>query len=138
MHGKERSMGGRGASSGMSKMGNPYGSQYRSLMTIGNVKFVEKGRRGSETLMETMTPGRVYARVESGELVSIVYFDNAGKRTKQIDLGHPHRPDFPGSHVHHGYFHNEWDSRKGASALTDDERKMVERVRTAWENRGGK
>lgn len=128
-------MGGRGASSGTSRAGNPYGSQYHALLTAGNVKFVEKNSRSSETLMETMTGGRVYAHVEGDELVSIVYFDNEGKRAKQIDLGHPHRPSFPSEHTHHGYFHNENDSPKGASRLTTKERTMVERVRKIWKNR---
>ena len=78
-------MGGRGASSGTSKAGNRYGSQYHAVMTAGNVKFVSKNARDSETLMETMTRGRVYAHVEGDDIKSIVYFDNENKRTKQID-----------------------------------------------------
>lgn len=35
-------MGGRGASSGVSKDGNRYGSQYHALLVDGNVKFVTK------------------------------------------------------------------------------------------------
>ena len=69
-------MGGRGASSGTSKAGNPYGSQYHAVMTVGNVKFVSKNTRQSEPLMETMTKGRVYAHVEGDDVKSIVYFDN--------------------------------------------------------------
>lgn len=61
-------MGGRGASSYTSKLRNRYGSQYRTLLTAGNVKFVEKTGRGSETLMETMTQGRVYAQVDRGKV----------------------------------------------------------------------
>ena len=48
-------MGGRGASSGISDYGNKYGSQYRTLYQDGNIKFVQKNSRTSETLMETMT-----------------------------------------------------------------------------------
>lgn len=106
-------MNGRGASSGTSKAGNPYGSQYHSLLTASNVRFVSKNLRDSETLMETMTRGRVYAHVEGEEIKSIVYFDNENKRSKQIDIDHPHRPLFKGVRVHHGYFHNENDSNKG-------------------------
>ncbi|MEQ2957361.1 hypothetical protein [Slackia piriformis] len=95
-------MGGRGASSGTSHyerkdgtvIENPYGSQYHSVMTSGNIKFVSKSSRRSEPLMETMTKGRVYAHVEGDDMKSIVYFDNENKRTKQIDLDHPHRPFF--------------------------------------------
>ncbi|MBR2836464.1 MAG: hypothetical protein IKE43_12255 [Coriobacteriales bacterium] len=126
-------MGGRGSSSGMSKYGNPYGSQYHSLLTVGNIKFVEKNSKQSETLMETMTKGRVYVRVdESGKLREIVYFDNNNKRVKQIDLAHLH--DGINPHTHHGYEHNENDSAKGYSNLTTEEKKMVERVRNIWDN----
>ena len=37
-------MGGRGASSGISVKGKKYGSQYRTLLTVGNVKFIKKER----------------------------------------------------------------------------------------------
>ncbi len=124
-------MGGRGASSGTSKAGNPYGSQYHSLMTVGNVKFVTKNSRQSEPLMETMTRGRVYARVEGGELKSIVYFDADGKRSKQIDLTHAHEGKKP--HTHYGY-----EFKKGehdANRLTTKEKAMVEQVIKLWENR---
>ena len=52
-------MGGRGASSGLSDKGNNYGSQYTTILKSGNIKFVSKNSRDSETLMETMTRGRV-------------------------------------------------------------------------------
>lgn len=126
-------MGGRGASSGTSARGNPYGSQYHTVLQSGNIKFVSKNARESETLMETMTRGRVYVHVEGDELKSVVYFDNANKRTKQIDLDHVHKGELP--HTHHGYNHNENDSAKGAARLTADERSMVDRVRKLWNNR---
>lgn len=120
-------MGGRGASSGTSRMGNPYGSQYRSVMTVGNVEFVSKRSRQSEPLMETMTRGRVYAHVEGSDLKSIVYFDNDGKRSKQIDMDHAHLGVSP--HAHGGYFHSEF--RKN---LTTEEKAMVDSVVSAWED----
>lgn len=120
-------MGGRGASSGISKQGNPYGSQYHALLTVGNIKFVSKNTRQSEPLMETMTQGRVYAHVEGGELKSIVYFDTENKRSKQIDFGHMHLGVSP--HVHEGYLHEDY--RKN---LTTKERNMVDRVLKAMEN----
>lgn len=120
-------MGGRGASSGISKAGNPYGSQYHSLFTVGNIKFVSKNTRESETLMETMTRGRVYAHVEGNDLKSIVYFDDSYMRSKQIDLDHAHLGSSP--HAHDGYLHSEF--RKN---LTTKERSMVDRVVRAWED----
>ncbi len=134
-------MGGRGASSGMSHyerkdgtiLENPYGSQYHTVLQSGNIKLVTKNERESETLMETMTRGRVYAHVEGGNIKSIVYFGNDNKRTKQVDLDHVHKGEAP--HTHHGYNHNEYDSAKGAARLTTEERAMVDRVRKLWDNR---
>ena len=75
-------MGGRGASSGISDKGNPYGSQYHTVYQDGNIKFVKKNNRDSETLMETMTKGRVYVTVGGDDLLSITYFDKENKRNK--------------------------------------------------------
>ena len=125
-------MGGRGSSSGFSDKGKKYGTQYRTLLKKGNIKFVQKTSRDSETLMETMTKGRVYVIVGGNELQSIVYFDTENKRVKTIHLNHSHEGLIP--HTHHGYFHNEKDSPKGAAKLTTEEEKMVDRIRQLWEN----
>ena len=120
-------MGGRGASSGTSAYGNLYGSQYRTVLASGNVKFVSKSSRNSETLMETMTRGRVYAHVEGDDLVSIVYFDNKNRRKKQINMSHAHLGVSP--HTHDGYFHSSFKKN-----LTSDERRMVDRTVAEWDN----
>ena len=52
-------MGGRGSSSGISKKGNAYGTQYHTLFQDGDVKYITKNGRQSEPLMETMTKGRI-------------------------------------------------------------------------------
>ena len=114
----------------MSDKGNPYGSQYHTILQDGNIKFVQKNNRESETMMETMTPGRVYVTVGGEDLLSIIYFDTENKRTKAIDLNHTHKGMKP--HTHHGYEHNENDSVKGAANLTTKEKKMVERVKKLW------
>ena len=90
-------MGGRGASSGFStdKNGNPkneYGSQYHTLLEHENIKFVTKNTRNSETLMETMTPGRVYAEVGGNDLLRIVFFDENNK-VFLWDISSLHFPD---------------------------------------------
>lgn len=123
-------MGGRGASSGISNKDAKYGTQYHTLLESGNIKFVSKNERISESLMETMTKGRVYVTVGGKELLQIIYFDKANKRCKTIDLSHPHKGEKP--HTHHGYEHNENDSLKGFSHLTTEEKKMVERVNQIW------
>lgn len=129
-------MGGRGASSGVSDKGNAYGSQYSTVLSKGNIKFVTKKIRDSETMMETMTNGRVYVTVGGKDLLSVTYFDQDNKRVKAIDLSHPHKG--MNEHVHHGYFHNENDGKKGATNLNDKERDMVDRVKKIWYNHIGK
>lgn len=129
-------MGGRGASSGMSNKGNKYGTQYRTVLESGNIKFVTKNSRQSETLMETMTEGRVYVTVGGNDLLQVIYFETDNKRAKTIDLDRPHNGMLP--HVHHGYEHNENDGPKGATGLTPKEKQMVDRVTKIWYNHIGK
>lgn len=127
-------MGGRGASSGISKSGNKYGTEYSTLYQFGNIKFLISNGKNTPIPMETMTNGRVYVTVDKNKntLKSISYYDSNGKRTKQIDLDHKHNGEI--IHTHHGYFHNENDSKKGASKLTSKEKEMVERVQKIWLN----
>ena len=71
-------MGGRGASSGVSNKGHKYGTEYRTLLKSGNIKFVKSNESGStKTPMETMTKGRVYVTVNNkNELTAITYYNN--------------------------------------------------------------
>ncbi len=126
-------MGGRGAASGISKDGNKYGTQYRTLLKDGNIKFVTKLDRHGETLFETRTRGRVYVTVGGKDLIRITYFDNNNKRSKTIDLKPPaHNGKLP--HTHHGYEHAEKDGPSGGSGLTPKEKQMVARVKKVWYN----
>ena len=130
-------MGGRGASSGTSRLGHKYGTDYRARLTAGNVKFVEKTSSESETIMETMTRGRVYVTIGANDtLQSVFYFDTGGKRIKQIDLRHVHTMKRGGvkvklmPHTHHGYEHD----KKATTRLTDRERRLVARVAKIWDD----
>lgn len=85
-------MGGRGASSGVSK-GGRYGTEFSTVYKSGNIKFVRyNDSTAAKSPMETMTKGRVYVTVNSrNELKSITYFDKNNKRYKQVDIsGKPH------------------------------------------------
>jgi hypothetical protein len=127
-------MGGRGASSGVSVYGNPYGSQYSTVAKSGNIKIIKPKVKSPETLVETMTKGRIYGVLNSkGNLGHIVYFDNENKRTKRIDIDHTHKGLKP--HTQHGYLESTEKSKIGASRLTVEEKKMVERVTRIWENK---
>ena len=116
-------MGGRGSSSGMSGSGKPYGTEYRTLMQSGNIKFVAVNNGASTAPLETMTKGRIYVTVnEKGEeLKAVSFYDNKNKRYKQIDLDHYHKingkPEKP--HTQMGYLHNG-----AAYTLTAKERKF--------------
>ena len=109
-------MGGRGSSSGISDAGKIYGTEYKSLLTYGNIKFVVNLDNSASAPMETMTNNRVYVTLSpEGNPKFISYYDKENKRRKQIDLDKPHKGVLP--HTHHGYEHNENDSSKGFSHL---------------------
>ena len=130
-------MGGRGASSGISVSGKPYGSEFRTLVKESNIKFVKAVDGAQKTPMETMTKGRVYVTLNKNDNIkAITYYDAANKRTKQIDLDRPHDKVSP--HTHHGYIHSENDSAKVYANLTTEEKKMLERVKKIWYNRRSK
>lgn len=128
-------MGGRGASSGVSEKGKPYGSEFRTLLTIGKVKFVKQNAaENAKDPLETMTKGRIYATINAdNEINAISYYGDDGKRVKTINLLHSHE-QFTGEHTHIGYYHREGGTRK----LTADEEKLVAYVKRVWYNRRGK
>lgn len=128
-------MGGRGSSSGMSKKGKKYGTEYHSLLQINNVKFIKKNDGSTTAPMETMTPNRVYVTVnKKDEPKNITFYDKGNKRYKQIDLiGYPHKidgvPTLP--HTHLGYFHSENGTRK----VNNEEAAFIEKIKSAWDNK---
>ena len=128
-------MGGRGASSGISDKGKRYGTEFTSLLKVGNIKFIKRnGSDNAKDPLETMTRGRVYATINAkNEINSINYYDNNGKRVKSINLLHDHT-EIKGEHAHLGYYHKENGTRK----LTTQEKKLVEFVKKAWYDRKGK
>lgn len=134
-------MGGRGASSGGRHLKDgtylKYGSEYRTVLKSGNIKFVKSNSGSTNAPLETMTRGRVYVTVYgNNELKFISYYGKDNKRRKTIDLTKPHKGILP--HTHHGYEHAENDSAKGFAKLTEKEKRMVARVKALWYNRNGK
>lgn len=132
-------MGGRGASSGRSKKGKLYGTEYTTLHTDGNIKFVRYNGGNAKTPMETMTKGRIYGTVNNQDVLkSLTFFDSVNKRNKQIDLeGVPHRVNgvLTLPHVHYGYNHEEYE---GTQALSSKDIKIVEKAVNSWYNRNKK
>lgn len=149
-------MGGRGAASGMSAYGNPYGSQYHTLLEDGNIKFVTKNTRQSEALMESQTPGRIYAVIggtgADAKVIYIMIIGPNGERVTQIDVD-KHMHDKEIRHPHHGYFHDEQDpggaihgkkpkgkAKKAAAkaarpkiSISAEERALMAYILTRWE-----
>jgi len=127
-------MGGRGASSGLSAKGKPYGSEFSTLLKTGNIKFVRyNDSSAAKTPQETMTKGRVYVTVNArNELTAITYYDREGKRNKTVDLNHKHDGKQP--HTHHGYNHAEG----GTTGLSPKEVALIDFVRRTWYNKHSK
>lgn len=120
----------------MSVKGDKYGTEYETLHTDGNIKFVRYKGGNAKTPMETMTPGRVYGTVNEQEVLkSLTFYDSINKRNKQIDLeGVPHKVDgtYALPHVHYGYNHDEYG---GTTALSSKDMKIVVKAVNAWYNR---
>lgn len=127
-------MGGRGASSGISNRGKKYGTEYKTILQSGNIKFVKyNDSKSAKTPMETMTRGRVYVTINNkNEIASISYYDNEGKRNKQIDLTHYHNinGNKEKPHTHFGYEHNE----KGNYKINKKDKKMIDKISKIWYN----
>ena len=127
-------MGGRGSSTGVGNNGKPYGKEFKSLLTYGNIKFVVRLDNSATAPMETMTKNRVYVTLTpNGTPKCISYYDKVNKRKKQIDLDKAHQGVLP--HTHHGYNHNENGSDKGYSKLTVKEKNMVNRINKIWKEK---
>lgn len=130
-------MGSRGAASGTGK--HPYGSEYKTILQDGNIKFVKYQLSGSATApIETQTRIRIYVTVNRLDVIKFIsFYDKENKRYKTIDLnGQPHFIDGKSEkeHTHYGYIHDEHGTKK----LSAKEKKLVDRVKSVWNNRSGK
>ena len=131
-------MGGRGASSGLSNKCKPYGSEYTTVYQSGNIKFVKPNEGSTTAPMETQSKNRIYVTLDyKDEPKFVSYYDKEGKRYKQIDLaGQAHKIDGVSSlpHTHMGYNHNE----NGDRDLSEEEKKIVARIKKVWYNKHNK
>lgn len=131
-------MGGRGASSGISVSGKPYGSEYRTVLQYRNIKFLIPTDGHVKAPLETMTKGRIYVTIGTdGEPRYISFYDEHNLKFEQIDLrGNPHvingKNELP--HTHKGYIHDE----NGTFSVSSGEQKLIDTVRNVWYNRHGK
>ena len=127
-------MGGRGASSGISRTGKIYGTEYHSVLQFDNIKFIKSNdeKNNNKSPMETMSKGRIYGYVNSkNELKSLILFDNKNKRNVSIDIkGKPHRANGKSviPHIHIGYEHSE----NGTYILSKNQQKLVDKAISIW------
>lgn len=132
-------MGGRGASSGMSNDKRKYGTEYRTLLKVGNVKFIKQiDDKPINTPMETMSKNRIYVTIgKNNAPKAVTFYDNNNKRYKTIDIiGRPHKINgkYELPHTHYGYLHSE----NGSTVLNAKDTRRVERLVRYWYNHIGK
>jgi hypothetical protein len=122
-------MGGRGAASGVSAQGYQYGTEFKTLISVDNIKFVQPRKTGSSPVpIETMSSGRnrVYVLVNnSGEMKSISFYNSKGHLRRQIDFGHDHGHGSP--HTHTGF-----GSARRTTPLTKSDEAYIRKVRKIW------
>ena len=100
------------------------------------IKFVKyNDSKLAKTPLETMTKGRIYVTVNNeNKLKSITFYDENGKRNRQIDMsGRPHYIDGKKRyvHTHLGYEHEE---HGGTKNITSDEWRLIRRIKHTWYN----
>ena len=129
-------MGSSGASSGIDpykgRGGTPtvYGSEFKTLLVDGNIKFVTTRNPNDSvrTPKETRTPRRIYVVIsEKGKVQSITKYDDKGKKSVQIDIWHPHGGLTPHAH--------DYDDHTKARPLTQEEDILLKYVVKKWSER---
>lgn len=128
-------MGGRGASTGEFYVRNgkiyQYGSEYKTVLQYGKIKYVKSNSNSVTAPMETQSKGRIYVTVNNkDELRYISFYNHENKRYKQIDLQkHIVNGKLVEYHKHKGYKHEG-----EAEELTESEYRLVEKVYNKWYN----
>ena len=123
---------------GTSKSGKkkPYGTEFETILQIGNVKYVRPISGATTAPMYTKSERRIYATIDKeGQVRFITFYDateeEEKKRYKQIDIrGEAHEVDgeliLP--HVHYGYLHYE----NGTFKPTEVDKKFIEIILKGW------
>ena len=107
-----------------------YGSEFKTLMVDGNVKFITTSnpKESVRTPKETRSPGRVYVTInENGNVQCITKYDHEGIKAVQIDFRHMHKGLTP--HVH------EYDDHSKARPLTQHEELLLKYALKKWSER---
>jgi len=120
-------MGGRGSASG--KGLNPYGTEFKTLLAVDNIKFVQHQLTNVQKIpLETQSSNRnrIYVILTNdGEVKSIATYGKDGVIDRQIDADHDHGRGTVHLHKWEGY------ERKPAE-ITESDLKLYERVLRIW------
>jgi flagellar hook assembly protein FlgD len=111
-------MGGRGAASGVSSEGFKYGTEFRTILEVENIKFIKKNKNSTKAPLETMSAlkNRIYVTVNAkNKIKAITLYDDNGKRKGEIHLDHKHNGLQP--HIHWTYdgMHTEGNTKSVGS-----------------------
>lgn len=133
-------MGGRGASTGLAMYRDrtgkfvEYGTEYKTVLQDGNVKFVQMSNQDDSVRVpeETRTKRRIYVTVgRRGELKCITRYDEDGRKCLQIDLTHPHTSSGVRIQPHS---HDTYNHAEGRPLNTSEER-LLKRILKTWRRR---
>lgn len=138
-------MGGRGAASGLkydkhkgySAYGKKYGSEYHTVLQVGNIKFIKPNDSNTTAPMETRAGAkRVYVTLDKKDNPKfLTTYGKNGQREKQIDLkGKAHYVNgtkVSTPHTHLGYVHGEGGTR---TDMTSNEKSIVAKALKLWNN----
>jgi len=127
-------MGGRGSSSGVSLAGKPYGSEYKTLLRVGNVKFLMHNHGPAAIPLETMSASknRVYATVNSrGNIKYVTTYSEDGLAKIQYDLVYSNNKLIS---IH---YHNWTGESRGVEhrQLSAKEYRWIEGIVNEWQRR---
>lgn len=101
-------MGGRGASSGISKKGKPYGTEFKAFLQVDNIKYVKKIEGATTAPLETMSNGRVYATYnKNNKLKSITLYDENNIKLVEIHPNIHGNKKLKFGHVHYTVDHGK-------------------------------
>jgi len=121
-------MGGRGSAGGVSLNGIKYGTEYHSLLEVGNIKFIQRNEGSQNSPLETMSAAknRIYVVIRPDDKIkSVTFYDKDGKRTREIHLDHYHSGVLP--HAHNGYYHSP-----ETAPLTAYDKRIINKVKSLW------
>lgn len=109
----------------MNMVSHTYGSEYNTLLSHENIKFIVDNFGRNRSPQITHTVGRIYVIVsKEGNIKNIELFDNNGLISRQIALDHFHDGMMPHTHV--------GDNFSITRKVTQEEKELIDMVKMLW------